>query len=520
MKVWIYVRKSRALGDPDDDPQILAHQREALLRLANSMGLGEPAVIEEVGSGERLETRVRLAALLRGWEQRQPPPGSVLMATGVERVTRGDLFEAGVIVRYLEEAGVAVQTLSQRFDLTKTDDKTLFSMLAIMGNHQLSQNRRDTMLRKDQLTREGKLPTGKAPLGYRWDRNPPPETRKPGEKPRGQLVVVESELAIVRRLFALAPNYGLTELSRQFGMPVNTIRNILHNPVYTGFPHRHCRKVKSRNGKVLSRQVPRDQWTVRSEQPGDYPPAVSVEQFERVQEAMASRYRHRAKPGEAAGWCRDILEIEERDCRVTLASQRSGRRNIPAYRFLDRQTGAMLYVDRQIVHGPAEKQILSILSAPELLALALQQRDSQKPDASSPDREALRNRLARLRSTMVRLKLQIAEESEDAIALHHAERTVRAEIDDVKARLSEIDSRISHKDPPLPLQEIGRVMAKEAPAAWRSLIDIERREMTRCLLKRIVLRVTSMPRPQPAVREVVRIDLADWLEPFRHLFPS
>lgn len=500
MQTFAYTRKSRALGDPDDDPAILGHQRDALLRLAAQLGLPAPTLIEEVGSGERLEDRVRLAAQIDEWERRKAS-GRVLMTTAVERITRGDMLEAGLIARRLQKAGVVIQTLSQRFDLSKPDDMLLFSMLAVVGHHGLARYRHDVMLRKDKLTRDGELPTGAAPYGYRWV--------KGQGKERGHLEPVPEQFALVQWLFDNALHMSLVRLAKATGLPRATVYYILHNPVYTGWPHRHSRSHRTAAGKTSSRLLRPSEWAVRAEKRGRYVPAVSWDQYQAVQAALSLRYCERAKTAEADGWCRRLLVLEGWDARVQLGAE--GQSRTPVYNFVCRQTGRRTCYPRLPIHQAAEAKILTVLSNPHALKAALRQYEQSQ--SQTPDREKLEADLARLREQLVRLKIEATlEDPEDRLANHTAQEQVKSEIRAVQGSLAQT----------LSSGGTGRFSAALAPFVglaaadvWAEASPVERAVIAQTLLSRIVVRITPTTWRRPVEREIVAVEVAGWYRPFQ-----
>lgn len=505
MSVWAYTRKSRALGDPDEDQNILAHQREALLRLAAQLGLGTPALIEEVGSGERLEDRVRLAAQLEAWDRERPPAGSVLLVTAIERITRGDMLEAGLIVRRLQKAGVIVQSLSQRFDLTQPDDMLLFSMLAVVGHHGLNRYRHDVMLRKDQLTRDGELPTGAAPFGYVWI--------KGRGRERGHLEVVPEKLAVVQWLFEQAPTMSIARLARATGLPRLTVAWILHNPVYTGYPHRHTKGTRSRSGKYGSKLLRPTQWEVLAEKAGNYPPAVSPAQFEQVQKALFDRWCLKEKTGEFDGWCKQLLDREGEPSRVSLSIE--GRNRVPCYVFTSLETGRRVSYPRAAIHQAAREAVFAALSNPDWVRQALEQEEErQAREAAGGDRQQMEAELHRLRQTLVNLRLQAASpDPEDRLADLTAADRVKQDIRRLQASLAQT---APHGRGRL-LATLGPfvgLLGEVLPERWETLTTAQKAAITGALLARIVVRITPKGRHGTNEREILSVEYQEWYQRF------
>lgn len=504
---FIYTRKSRALGDPDDDPAILAHQREALQRLAVQLGVTVPPahVVEEIGSGERLESRVRLARLLAGWQQRPPAPGTVLMVTGVERVTRGDMLEAGLIIRQLQQANVPVQTLTQRFDLTKPDDAMLFGILTVAGNHQLNRNKQDVRLRKEELRRKGERINGGGCYGYVWDKNP-----VPGRK-RGRLVPVPEEIAVVQKLFRDALTKSTVRLAQETGLTRKTVLYILHNPIYTGYPARHTQTAHTRSGKRSTKMLAPSEWP---EQAGDYPAAITRAEFDAVQVALLARFSARDKTGCTNAWCRDRLFLEEEPAHVVLGRQQWFRKlNVPIYK-LRVGSGPLLVYPRAPIHAAADAAIRAALTRPSLIREAiLAARNRQQAPAQEERETTLRAALSRARTRLTSLKLAAADDPEDRLALLEAEQQVKREITALKEALAGID----HRPPPpqfLGLETLLDRVGDRLLGIWETMGDDERRGIAADLLGGVHLRVTPGGYRRKAEREILAVRYADWLAPF------
>jgi DNA invertase Pin-like site-specific DNA recombinase len=504
MSVWAYVRKSRALGDPDDDPAILAHQREALLRLAVQLGLPAPTVIEEVGSGERLQDRPRLAGLLQEWERVRPPAGTLLLVTAIDRLSRGTQQESGEIADRLAAVGVRVRTLSQQFDLSLADDRLVYGMLSVVGRYALDRYRQDVALRREQLTRGGEIVTGAAPYGYRWI---------PGTiRERGHLEVEPEEFAVVQWLFEHAPTMSLRRLAAATGLPSLTVSWILHNPVYTGYPHRHTRSKRSRAGAKGSKLLRPGEWTVRAEKPGNYPAAVTPAQFERVQRALLERWTLREKTGPYDGWCRRLLQREGVPSRVTLSIE--GRNRVPCYVLTpldtDNRHGRVSY-PRAPIHEAARAAIVAALTDPETLRAALLKEEQRLArEQAGGDLRQMEADLERLRRVLTNLRLQAASDPEDRLADAAAQEQVRADIRALQQRMAQIIARDGRSRFSAVLMPLAGLSAADVEEEWESLPVAGKAELAEALLLRIVVRVVPKGRQGPNEREILAVEYQGW----------
>src|SRR5437763_1895879 len=92
------------------------------------------------------------------------------------------------------------------------------------------------LLSAHRSTRLRLAAAGVVGYGYRWDRN----SRSPVPHPE--------EFAVVQALFAEALDLSTRKLGPKYGLRPDHVLRILRNPVYTGWPARHCHKVRWKGG--------------------------------------------------------------------------------------------------------------------------------------------------------------------------------------------------------------------------------------------------------------------------------
>ncbi|MBA2704796.1 MAG: recombinase family protein [Blastocatellia bacterium] len=502
---WVYTRKSRALGDPDDDPYILAHQREALLRLATQQGLQVPPdhVIEEIGSGEHLTTRPRFAALLETL-QKEGNSGAVLYVSGIERISRAGMALAGQIFEVLVTAGVCIQTTTQRYDLTDNNQRLFVWFSMGLGRHGLDAYREAVKARKEQLLRDGEPVTGAAPYGYCWNKN---AEKLPGQPPRGRLEVDPGPFAVVRALFQEAPAMSIVTLAQRYHLSHSRVRYILRNPVYTGYPAQHCRMLRV-DGKRWMQLLPPDQWKW-PERPGNYPPAVSRAQFAAVQQAIDSRFSRYARGKAINGWCRDLLFLQGERVHASLTSQPWRPGHVPVYRLVAAD-GTVSFYPRAAIHSAAEDRLLAALSQPQLLAEAFALESEARAQAEQQPADRLdrqRHQLISARQQLVGLKLQFAADDEDRLALREAEQKLKREIEALK---NEVATAVQQ-----PLRGLAPLAAlpvspAEIGAAWNDQPEDMKRAVANALLAGIHLEIERAPGRRNATRRILRVDYAPW----------
>lgn len=503
--VWArsYGRKSRALGDPDD-PAVVAHQLDACDRAALQRGIELDADhrIAEVGSGESIDGRPRFAELLANLERR-PPGDGFLFVSEIARLSRADMEEIGRVMRILRSAGVKVVAGSRVFDLSDPNDELYFTFLAANARHEVRNYALRVAVKMDQLTRSGELTTGSAPFGYRWI--------KGRGRDRGRLEPIPEEFSVVQGLFKDAVHFSIERLSQKYGIPRPTVNYILRNPVYTGWPHRHTAWKKSASGVSSSRMLPENQWGLRAEQPGNYPAAVTVEQFYVAREALQRRWRERAKTGDADGWCRRLLVLEGWEgARVQLGS--FDHDGTPSYYFVHPTTGSRRAYAREPIHALASQKIVALLSNPQLIRQALAQAEANQPVQS--ERDQLRQTLGQLREQLVRLKLEAASDTEDRLALETAQERVRSRIKTVQKQLSQSVHPQGAGQPMRAIEALLNEIEDAALEVWEEAPPTEKAELAEALLRTILVRIDCPGRRQPCQREILGIEYAPWLRSF------
>lgn len=154
------------------------------------------------------------------------------------RLTRGDELEVALLLRELRERRVKVLVGGVVRDLSSIDERFMLGIQSLVDRAEYERIRERVMRGKRQRALEGKKNCGLAPYGYR---NP-----SAGSPERGRLQVVESEAAVVRRIFGWAAtgigSRAIAERLRSDGQPApkggqwakSSVTRILRNPAYAG----------------------------------------------------------------------------------------------------------------------------------------------------------------------------------------------------------------------------------------------------------------------------------------------
>jgi hypothetical protein len=520
MASWrkFYGRKSQVTKD-SQDLDVFAHQINPMLRRAEREGRSaDPSeVLVEVGSGESIAERPLFREIMEEVEALPPGAGGELWTPHVDRLSRGPMPERCRIQESFKRAHIRVVTRASTYDLTSREDEARFERDLFESRSEFNQICRRMREARDELTLKGEIVTGRAPFGYTWERNRPEGLTGPY---RGRLRPKPGEFELVQQIYAAAPEKSAYRIAAETGLPPTRVRQILTNPVYTGWPARHSeRHCYQTPGKYGNRRLKREAWTW-PEQPGDYPPAVSRTAFEAVQETLIRRYTRREKTGETDGWARDLLVFDGVAGRVSLASKRWAGRQVPVYGISGPNRSLLACASREWINRVARTHVLAALSAPTVLTAALAEYQHEQQARLSVDHAGraaqTRSEIGRLRRRLVNLKLAFADadDLEEQRAIRTAEALVKGQLEALKAALAG-QERQDTQTPAFPA--VARLVSL-APSVlsrlWEQQSDHQRRLLAQELLARIVVRITPRPHPERWLREIVAAQWADWLQPF------
>lgn len=519
MLAWVYSRRSRALGDPDD-PSLMAAHLSALARLAASDGVAvDPANIRtEVGSGERIADRPVFAALVDEWQRLPPGAGGILYCTEPARLSRGDEAESGELLRLFTRADIKVRTPGQSFDFNRPEDRFRYSLASAVSHLELNLNKQRVALKRAEMTAAGQVITGKVPFGYRWVKSPGQQSgqRVPGypEPDKEQWPIL---LALIRDIFS----EGVETLARRYGLSPTTVRSTLRSPMICGYPaRRHASHQGTKPWKQPYHLLPREVWTW-PERPGEYEAACTREQWEAIQQVLAARYTRRGRTGapRESGWATSAVAFAGFPGRVRLSAVSVHGRSIPTYE-RPRQGAPHLYVARAPVHAEARRALSQLSRQPELLAYCLQverARQARLPPAA-PDTEALARRLERERGRLVNLQTQAADPEARPAALQGLRQAVNAcveEIESLEAALSALqEAPAARPDLAVLTENLPLLTAEDFNEEWEEATGTEKAALVGTCLAALPVEVEVLPGKRARRRDVLPAVYAPWLVPF------
>ena len=302
-KVKEYGRKSRT-----DDPllsveEVLEKHSKILEEYANKY-LGGPIPEEnkykEVVSGESLKDRPEISRLLKDIED---PEVQAILVVEVQRLSRGDLEDAGRLIRLLRYTNTYVITPVKTYDLRDDYDRDAFERELKRGNEYLEYYKKIQARGKLASVKEGNYIGSVAPFGY--DRT----TIQDGKKVYHTLIENKVEADAVRMVFNWYCNEdigaeGICRRLESLGIKTKygsskwssyIIFSMLENVHYIGCVRWNWRKtikiIEHQEIRKLRPKAKVDEYLIF---PGKHEAIISEELFEKAREVRGKR--HRTKP--------------------------------------------------------------------------------------------------------------------------------------------------------------------------------------------------------------------------------
>lgn len=524
MRGRIYTRKSRALGDPDD-PELMAHHKSALLRLAAARGItvAPEDVISEVGSGETIAARPGFAALLAEYEAGLPGQ-EALFVTEVERLSRGSMVETGRVMEALSRAGVLLITPGRDYNLANADDELWYGLTAALGRRELNKYKERKRAKLDELTLAGRCLSGIPPFGYVWD----PKLKQPVPDPATFPVLQ----AWCREILTDSTRV----LAARHDTSVRLVCATLRNPIICGYPARRTALHNGRkNWAAREMRLPREEWTW-PERPGDYEPACSLAEWQAIQAVLDARTCSRSATWTTDGWCRALVRFhaapivgEPLPGWVGLSARHyKNHAPTPTYQLRQRDATAsrsirsLCFVPRALVHTAATDAFRRLLLRPARFA---------EKWAGWQAAWALRASQPRQREEEITARLAAARREIDGIVVREG----KAEDPEHRASLGRYREALQREIATLKREAGQLALAAEPPSTlpvdpakfallfgrfdqgWEASTDSDKALYANLLLTGIHVYVYSYQSCKVAVREVIGWDYADWLgeEPVR-----
>ena len=264
----LYARVSTESQDTEEKSSI-TEQMGDMEAYCENKGLTIAARFQEVGSGT---TRNR-PEFQRMLSDAKTGRFDTIVCWKSDRLSRG-MYPAAALMEVVEARQINLEAVMDAIDM-----KT-FGLMAAIGKIELDNFRERASMGKRGSAKQGRIPSGSIPYGYRIGDDGKPE-------------IVEPEAEVVRRIFT-AYRQGtpataiVVELEERTGRRWHEahVHRLLGQSVYMGrFLYGKSRKLKMEDGSVIKRDAEGKPIEI------PFPPIVSAGEFEEVQKIKNERRR-------------------------------------------------------------------------------------------------------------------------------------------------------------------------------------------------------------------------------------
>lgn len=297
-----YDRKSRTDDPLSSVEEVLEKHGKIIEEYAiNNLGgpIPEENKFKEIGSAESIDKRPEMLRLLKAIES---PAIKAIIVVDVQRLSRGDLEDAGRLIKLLRYTNTYVITPMKIYDLRDEYDRDIFERELKRGNEYLEYYKKIQRNGKLLSVKEGNYVGSVAPFGY--IRTP----IKNGNKTCWTLTEKKDEADIVRLIFEWYCNEGIgaSAICRRLeSMGIKTKNNcpnwktgiifaMLENVHYIGCVRWNWRKtikiIEDQEVKILRPRAKTDEYLVFE---GKHKGIVSKELFEKAQQIRGSKPKTR-----------------------------------------------------------------------------------------------------------------------------------------------------------------------------------------------------------------------------------
>ena len=202
-EVIVYLRKSRS-DDPSLTVEEVLAKHETILDEWAERQLGAPVPeknkYREVVSGETIKDRPQMQEVLRRMES---PQMKALLVVEVERISRGDLEDAGRLMKLFRYTQTVIITPQKIYDLQDEYDRDIFERELKRGNEYLEYSKKIMNRGRLLAVQQGYFIGNSAPYGYEKT------FYMDGKRKCHTLKIKEDEANIVRMIFDLYVNQNI-----------------------------------------------------------------------------------------------------------------------------------------------------------------------------------------------------------------------------------------------------------------------------------------------------------------------
>lgn len=298
-EILAYFRKSRT-DDPTLSVEEVLAKHETILDEWAEKYLGskipEENKYREVVSGETIADRPEVQKVLKLIES---PKIKAILIVEVQRLSRGDLEDAGRLIKLIRYTNTLVITPIKTFDLKDEYDRDMFERELKRGNEFLEYQKKIMRRGRELSVSQGNFVGSIPPYGY--DK----EFIQEGKKKSPILVINEEQANVVRMIFDMYvnQNVGYSAISKylnELNIPAPrgeywtqaSMPDLLQNIHYIGKIKWNYRKtvVVVENGEVKKTTPKSKDYHIYD---GKHPAIISEELFNLAQEKMGKNVRNK-----------------------------------------------------------------------------------------------------------------------------------------------------------------------------------------------------------------------------------
>ena len=485
----IYARVSDKSQDTEDKTSI-SEQMGEMEAYCKEKGLTITARYHEVGRGwskKRPEFQRMLADARKG-------RFDVIVCWKSDRLSRG-MYPAAALMEVVEAHQIRLEAVMDAIDM-----KT-FGLMAAIGKIELDNFRERSTLGKRGTAKQGRVPTGRLPYGYRIGDDGRPE-------------VAEEQAEVVRRIFQMYLEEGVGSPSIALrltdeGIPTQTgntmwsqayVHNVLRNETYTGaWMYGKERHLSTEDGMKVYQQ-PEDTWI---EVP--VPQIIDDETWERTQALKKQRSRRAKRNTKVLYLLQHLLKCGECGHNFHAKAQwrTSSIRNGKKYRY-DMAVPKRYYKchgmhslrikcrDRQYIRAerleePVWSEVKRMLQSPDLIVAGIETLDSQdggglEEEIAQAERDARSIQMEEDRAIRLFVSGKITEAQ-----LDHQRRYITERLESARAKLDYYHAQEASGAEKRRMLEVVLAWATEVGQGLDDLTDEQRREILLMVVEQVVI---------------------------------
>ena len=284
-RILMYLRKSRAEEHETVEEVLSRHEKqlqECALRLFGTV-IPEENIYREVVSGETIDNRPEMQEVLR---RLQDDVIDAVLVIEPQRLSRGDMIDAGTIVRAFQYTRTKIITPQKTYDLDDKFDRKFFEMELRQGNDYLEYVKEILQRGRLHSVKQGNYVGSASPYGY----------KKVKDGKNYTLEIVPEEAEVVRFIYDwFIEKIGTSNICKKLNAlgkrsrngtlwKPDRVREILHNPIYCGKIRWNWRKTvkKYEDGKIVNTR-PRNTNDDSMIIDGKHPIIIELEKWELAQ---------------------------------------------------------------------------------------------------------------------------------------------------------------------------------------------------------------------------------------------